>query len=296
MHQPWTPGRKSQWRGADEGFGAAKEKQNQKRKKVEEEIKKWKAHKKRLRRLSKRMQAKYCGRDGKTENAFISSGSDERRWYLDVMEKIAGREREFTWTKDKNGKKETGQPRVQHQERPSRETETREITCLPRMMVQQCCPGNAAARIMSWLVLVHLKAASQLSCLQPGVSRLPGTRSDELTRTNGCTEFQYTQASRGCPLHSQYFFLSTSQSLALCLTLCVWCGKVLILGLIFACSSAHTPFSTSTLSAITVNQSRSGYLQLTLNGHPPPLVPDNQPRSLSVTNTHTSTSPLTKND
>lgn len=136
-------------------------------------------------------------------------------------------------------------------------------------MVQQCCPGNAAARIMSWLVLLHLKAASQLSCLQPGVSRLPGTRSDELTRTNGCTDFQYTQASRGCPLHSQYFFLSTSQSLALCFTLCVWCGKVLILGLIFACSSAHTPFSTSTLSAITVNQSRSGYLQLTLATHLP---------------------------
>lgn len=190
-----------------------------------------------------------------------------------------------------NAKKESGQPRVHWQERPSRETETREIICLPLMMLQQCCPGNAAARIMSWLVLLHLKAASQLSCLQPRVSRLPGTRSDELTPANGCTDFQYIPASRVRPLHRQYFFPSTSQSAALCLTLGVWCGKVLISGLILACSSAHTPFSTSTLSAITVNQSRSGYLQLTLNGHPPPLVPDKQPRSLSVTHTHTSTPP-----
>lgn len=77
---------------------------------------------------------------------------------------------------------------------------------LPRMMVQQCCPGNATARIMSWLVLLHLKAPSQLSCLQRGASMLPGTRSDELTHTNGYTDSQHTRASVGPPLHSQYLF------------------------------------------------------------------------------------------
>lgn len=118
----------------------------------------------------------------------------------------SNRQKTLVSLKKKNAKKESGQPRVRWQERPSGETETREIICLPRMMLRQCCPGNAAARIMSWLVLLHLKAASQLSCLQPRVSRLPGTRSDELTPANGCTDFQYIPVSRVRPLHRQYFF------------------------------------------------------------------------------------------
>lgn len=35
----------------------------------------------------------------------------------------------------------------------------------------------------------------RLSCLQQGASRLPGTRSDELTRANGYTDFQHASAS-----------------------------------------------------------------------------------------------------
>lgn len=81
-----------------------------------------------------------------------------------------------------------------------------ENMCLPRMMVQQCCPGNATARIMGWLVLLHLKAPSQLSCRRLGASMLPGTRSDALTHTNGYTDFQHTWASLCPPLHSQHLF------------------------------------------------------------------------------------------
>ena len=59
---------------------------------------------------------------------------------------------------------------------------------------------------MSWLVLLHLKAPSQLSCLERSPSMLPETRSDELTHTNGYTDFQNTRVRLGPLLHSQNLF------------------------------------------------------------------------------------------
>lgn len=183
-----------------------------------------------------------------------------------------------------------------------RETEMRETECicLPRMNVQQRCPGNAAAWIMSWLVALLLETSSQPSCLHStGCERATWdtvwwTAVHTHTHKHTCahTELSFIHIhsmnsllTPGWPLYSQYHFTSTSQSFARCWTRCVWCGKVQILALIFACSSAHIPFSTSTLSAITVNQSRSGYLQLSPHSHPPPLAPACQP-SLHVRYQH----------
>ena len=141
---------------------------------------------------------------------------------------------------------------------------------------------TAAAWIMSWLVALLFET--------------PPTRLPQLNRVcacylghglkNKCTHAHthththiHTESSvrhihtinlaftLGCALYSPepmtfHINISIFQSPLDSLFLCVWRGRVLILALILACSSVHVPFSASTLSTITVNQSRSGHLQL----------------------------------
>lgn len=125
--------------------------------------------------------------------------------------------------KKENGQKEFGPLRVCRRQRPSQRDRDRETERICAGWYSCLLPRKCNCQdyeLISPPPSQSSPPSPRLSCLRRGASRLPGTRSDELTHTNGYTDFQHAGASLSPPLHSQYLqHPSTSQSLALCLTL-----------------------------------------------------------------------------